>query len=160
VKWITITKLAVSFAATFSVAAAGSIFTTDEAISVWYAGLNKPFFNPPGWLFGPVWTVLYALMATAAFLVWQKGFDNPAVRVGLGLFAIQLVLNAAWTPIFFGLKMPLLAFVEILMLLFAILLTTAAFTKVSIVASLLLVPYVLWTSFAAVLNATIWLMNR
>jgi len=156
----TIIKLVVSLGLTFLAPMVGSLFTTRQAVSSWYANLNKPFFTPPGWVFGPVWTLLYALMAVAAFLVWQKGLNSPAVRIALTLFVIQLILNALWTPLFFGLRMPLVALIEILMLWAAILVTTVAFAKVSVTASLLLVPYLLWTSFATVLNAAIWLMNR
>lgn len=143
----------------FAAALLGSLFTRN-AVPNWYASLNKPVFTPPGWLFGPVWTALYVLMAVSAALVWNKGLDKPAVRVALALFVGQLILNALWTPLFFGLKMPLLAFVEIILLWIAIVLTIAAFAKVTITAALLLLPYILWTSFAAVLNFSIWLLNR
>jgi len=152
-------KFIVCLALTFSAALLGSLFTRN-AVSDWYANLNKPIFTPPDWLFGPVWTALYLLMALSALLVWHKGLENPAVRIALALFLVQLILNALWTPLFFGLKMPLVAFIEILLLLAAIGLTIMAFTRVSIPAALLLLPYILWTSFAAVLNFSIWLLNR
>ena len=152
-------KFIVCLALTFSAALLGSLFTR-TAVSDWYANLNKPIFTPPDWLFGPVWTALYLLMALSALFVWQKGLENPAVRIALALFLVQLILNALWTPLFFGLKIPLVAFIEILLLLAAIGLAITAFARVSIPAALLLLPYILWTSFAAVLNFFIWLLNR
>jgi tryptophan-rich sensory protein len=155
-----IIKLMASLGLTFCAAAAGSLFTTRGAITGWYANLNKPFFTPPNGLFGPVWTVLYILMAVSAWLVWQKGLDKSAVRIALALYLVQLVLNALWTPIFFGLQMPLPALVEILLLWFAILAATLVFARVSMMAALLLMPYILWTTFAVALNASIWVLNR
>jgi len=152
-------KLIVCLALTFSAAFIGSLFTR-EAIPDWYANLNKPSFTPPNWLFGPVWTILYLLMALSAFIVWQKGLANPAVRIALTIYLLQLILNALWSVIFFGLKMPWLSFIEILLLLTAIGLTILSFARVSITAALLLVPYILWVSFAAVLNFFIWILNR
>lgn len=153
-------KLMIAFGASFSAALIGSLFTSRDALDAWYANLNKPFFNPPGWVFGPVWTTLYVLMAVSAFLVWRKGLDTRAVRIALAFFVLQLVLNALWTPLFFGAKMPLAAFIEILFLWAAILLTILTFARVSRLAALLLIPYIAWVSFAAVLNASIWLLNR
>jgi len=152
-------KFIVCLALTFSAALLGSLFTRN-AVSDWYANLNKPIFTPPDWLFGPVWTALYLLMALSALLIWHKGLENSAVRIALALFLFQLILNALWMPLFFGLKMPLVAFIEILLLLAAIGLTIMSFARVSIPAALLLLPYILWTSFAAVLNFSIWLLNR
>jgi benzodiazapine receptor len=154
-----VVKLVVCLALTFSAALLGSLFTRN-AIADWYANLNKPSFTPPGWLFGPVWTALYVLMAVSAAIVWDKGLDKAAVRIALAVFLVQLILNGLWTPLFFGLKMPLLALVEILLLWVAIGLTILAFARVSLVAAVLLLPYILWTSFAAVLNLSIWLLNR
>jgi benzodiazapine receptor len=152
-------RLIVCLGVTFIVAAVGSIFTR-EAVSGWYANLNKPIFNPPSWLFGPVWTVLYLLMGVAVFLVWQKGYGNRQVRIAIWLYALQLVLNGLWSPIFFGLKMPFLAFCEILLLWVAIVLTIRAFARVSLASALLLAGYIAWVSFAAVLNFSIWMLNR
>ena len=121
----------------------------------WYAALEKPSWNPPGWIFGPVWTLLYLMMAVSAWLVWRKvGFQRPLV-----LYFIQLVLNAAWTPIFFGAHELGWALAEILVLWSAILLTTLSFFKVSKPAGWMLVPYLLWVTFAAFLNFTLWRMN-
>jgi translocator protein len=125
----------------------------------WYATLNKPSWNPPAWIFGPVWTLLYLSMAIAAWWVWRQGgwkLQSGALR----LYGVQLVLNAIWTPLFFGLHRPGWAFVEILLLLTAVVATTRAFWRTSRFAGALLVPYVLWVSFASVLNGTLWWLNR
>lgn len=124
----------------------------------WYAGLAKPPWNPPGWVFGPVWTTLYAMMAVAAWLVWRRG-GWPARRGALTLYLGQWALNALWTPMFFGLQRPDLAFAGILALDVAIGATIIAFRPVSRPAALLLLPYALWTAFATVLNFTIWQLN-
>jgi tryptophan-rich sensory protein len=125
----------------------------------WYATLNKPSWNPPAWIFGPVWTLLYLSMAIAVWWVWRQGGWKHQSRA-LGLYVVQLVLNAIWTPLFFGLHRPGWAFVEILLLLAAVVATTRAFWKTSSFAGALLVPYVLWVSFASVLNGTLWWLNR
>ena len=152
-------KFIICLAVTFSAPLIASLFT-GESISDWYAHLNKPFFTPPDWVFGPAWTVLYLLMAFSAALVWQKGFAKPLVKIALALYLLQLILNGLWMPLFFGLKMPLLAFFEILLLWSVILLTILSFARVSKPAVLPLLPYILWTSFAAVLNFSLWLLNR
>jgi len=133
-------------------------FFTDSA-SGWYQELNKPFFNPPGWVFAPVWTALYIMMGISAYLIWQKGLYEKKVKIALGFFIIQLFLNAIWTPLFFGLQSPLLAFVDIIFLWLAILITIVLFLKLSKAAASLLVPYILWVTFAAVLNFSIMIMN-
>ncbi len=125
----------------------------------WYRTLNKPWFNPPDWIFGPVWTLLYLAMGIAAALVWRKG-AGPALAVALGLFLLQLVLNALWTPLFFGMQQPGLALIDILALWLAIAATTLAFLPISRLAAALFFPYWLWVSFASMLNAAIWWMNR
>jgi tryptophan-rich sensory protein len=122
----------------------------------WYAELTKPTFNPPAWLFGPVWSVLYLLMAIAA---WRTDAAPRSSRGALTLFVIQLALNAAWTPIFFGLRRIDLAFVEIVATWFAILATVVAFARVRLVAGLMLLPYLAWVGFASVLNWSIWRAN-
>ena len=138
----------------FSAAAVGALTPP----GAWYAALHKPPWNPPGWLFGPVWTALYTLMAVAAWLVWRRG-GWAAQRRPLALYLGQLALNALWTPLFFGLHQPGLAFAEILLLLAAIAATALAFRRVSPAAALLLVPYLAWVSFAAFLNFTLWRLN-
>ena len=136
----------------------GSVFTV-SSIPIWYTGLAKPALNPPSWLFGLVWTTLYFLMGIAAFLVWRKGFERKEVKVAFGVFGIQLFLNAIWSIIFFGLQNPGAAFVEIVFLWLAILATIIAFSKISRMAVWLLVPYILWVSFASYLNFAIWILN-
>lgn len=138
--------------------AAGSIFTA-SAIPAWYATLNKPAFNPPNFIFAPVWTILYFLMGISAFLVFEKGFAKKEVRLALLVFAIQLILNILWSFVFFGLKSPGLAFLEIIILWVSILATTLAFYKISKPASFLLIPYLLWTTFAVFLNFAIFRLN-
>jgi benzodiazapine receptor len=138
----------------FGAAAFGGMFMPGE----WYAALRKPSWNPPGWVFGPVWTALYTMMAVAAWLVWRQG-GWARQRKPLLLFLAQLALNAAWTPLFFGLKHPGLALAEILLLWLAIAATLASFRPVSRPAARLLAPYLAWVSFAAVLNFTLWKLN-
>jgi tryptophan-rich sensory protein len=138
----------------FGAAAFGGLFMPGE----WYASLKKPSWNPPGWVFGPMWTTLYVMMAVAAWLVWRQGGWGKQ-RKPLVIFLAQLVLNAAWTPLFFGLKYPGLAFAEILLLWLAIAATVAVFRRVSCAAAWLLAPYLAWVSFAAALNFTLWRLN-
>ena len=140
--------------ASFGAAATGAIFRPGE----WYRGLDKPRWQPPDWLFAPVWTVLYAMIASSGWLVWrQKGVADAAVP--LTAYAVQLILNAAWTPIFFGLRRPGLAAIEIAMVWGSILATIWFFYPVSPAAAGLLVPYLVWVSFAAALNISIWRRN-
>lgn len=136
----------------------GSVFTT-PSIAGWYASLVKPALNPPAWVFGPVWTTLFALMGIAAFLVWRKGLDRKDVKIALVLFVGQLVLNALWSIIFFGLRGPGGALIEIVFLWLAILAMIIAFAKISKTAAWLLMPYILWVSFAGYLNYSIWMLN-
>lgn len=124
----------------------------------WYATLEKPSWNPPGWIFGPVWSLLYTLMAVAAWLVWRRG-GFAGQRQALGAFVAQLALNALWTPLFFGLNQPGAAFAEILLLWLAIAWTIERFWRVHRAAAYLLLPYLAWVGFAAVLNGTLWRMN-
>jgi benzodiazapine receptor len=133
---------------------------TRNSIATWYAQLSRPSFTPPDWTFGVVWPALYVIMGISAFLIWNKGLERSKVKVALGIFAVQLILNGLWTPIFFGLHLIGLALVEIVMLWGAILLTILAFWRVSKTAALLLVPYILWVSFAVLLNASLFLLNR
>jgi benzodiazapine receptor len=142
--------------------AAGALgaIATAPAISGWYRLLNKPAFNPPAWVFGPAWTVLYLLMGVALFLVWSKTPRTPTANLALIFFAVQLALNVAWSYIFFGLRAPFPALIEIIILWFAILVTVIYFFKVSKAAGALMVPYLLWVTFATVLNGAIWLLNK
>jgi translocator protein len=138
----------------FLAAATGAIWSPGD----WYAQLQKPAWNPPNWIFGPVWTTLYALMGVSAWLVWRpRGF--AAVRGALSLFLVQLALNALWTPVFFGLHLLGGGFLVIVLLWLAIIATIRAFARVNRVAAVLLVPYLLWVSFASVLNLTLWRLN-
>ena len=121
----------------------------------WYVALDKPAWNPPAWIFGPAWTLLYTLMAIAAWLVWKRG----GWRRPLPLYFVQLLLNAAWTPIFFGAHQLAWALVEIVALWIAILLTLLSFHRVSKTAGWLFAPYLAWVTFAAILNFTLWRMN-
>ena len=136
----------------------GSIFTV-SAIPNWYATLAKPTFNPPSWIFGPVWTTLYALMGIAAFLVWKKGLDRRDVRKALLVFGLQLVLNASWSIVFFNLESPAWALINVIALWLAIIWTMVLFYKISKPTIWLLLPYILWVSFAAYLNYSIWTLN-
>jgi tryptophan-rich sensory protein len=154
-----ILKLVVSIVACLGAGTIGSVFTR-SAIPTWYATLEKPAFTPPNWLFAPAWTLLYILMGTAAFLVWRKGLENRQVRTALIVFLVQLILNALWSVVFFGLESPLCGLIVISILWIAILVTIIKFFSISRVASVLMWPYLLWVTFAAVLNASIWLLNR
>lgn len=143
----------------FAAAGLGSLFTTPEvAAGGWYDSLDKPFFTPPAFLFGPVWTVLYLAMAVSGWLVWRRaGFYRA--KVAMTLFFAQLALNLLWSAIFFGLRAPGLGLVEIVVLWVAILATILVFRRISRPAALLLVPYLAWVTFATALNAGIWLLN-
>ena len=136
----------------------GSFFT-GSSIPNWYATLARPAFNPPNWIFAPVWTVLFLLMGVSLFLVWQKAVSGAPVKAAMIIFFIQLALNILWSVLFFGLHNPLLAFVEIIFLWLAILASIIYFYKISLSAAWLLLPYILWVSFAAVLNFFIWRLN-
>lgn len=141
----------------FGAALLGSMFTT-PSVPTWYAGLVKPSWTPPNWVFGPVWSALYLMMAVAVWLVWRRGgFATAAIP--LTLFLVQLALNAAWSILFFGFRMPGLAFAEIVLLWFAILVTLIMFWRSNPIAGFLLLPYILWTSFAGALNLALWQLN-
>ena len=135
-------------------------FATRDSLNAWYADLAKPFFVPPNWAFGVVWPILYAMMGISVFMIWRRGIAERQVRVALGLFALQLVLNGLWTPIFFGLRMMALALIEIVLLWIAILVTILAFWRISKRAAYLLLPYLAWVGFAIALNASLWHLNR
>ena len=135
-------------------------FATTGSVTTWYAELSRPSFTPPDWAFGVVWPILYVMMGISAFLIWNSGIARKQVKVALGLFAFQLLLNGLWTPIFFGLHMLSLALAEIILLWVAILMTILAFWRVSKTAAYLIIPYILWVSFAIALNAALWHLNR
>jgi translocator protein len=139
----------------YIVAGLGGLATAPN-IPTWYAELTKPSWTAPDWVFGPVWSILYLLMAVAAWLVWQRG----NALVPLALFAVQLVFNAAWSWLFFDLHTPGIAFVDIVFLWAAIIATTVAFWRRSLLAGLLFAPYLAWVSFAVVLNFAVWRLNE
>ena len=132
---------------------------TASSVGSWYATLNKPSFNPPNWIFGPVWTLLYILMGVAAGLVWDKGWDDRKVRLGLGVFIVQLLLNALWSVFFFGMQNPALALADIIILLGTLVMLTLYFQRLRKWAGLLMLPYVMWVSFATALNLAIVILN-
>jgi benzodiazapine receptor len=152
-----ILALVAFLALTLAVAGVGGWFTS-MGQPAWYDTLMKPSWNPPSWVFGPVWTTLYVLMAVAAWLVWKEaGFEGAGAA--LTLFLVQLALNLAWSGIFFALRSPGWALVEIVALWIAILATVVLFFRYSTLAGWLMVPYLLWVSFASVLNAAIVRLN-
>ena len=153
-----ITKLVISVLICLLAGFMGSFFTA-PSIPTWYATLKKPSFNPPDWLFAPVWTTLFFLMGISLYLVWSKGLDKEGVKRAVFIFVIQLVLNIAWSFLFFGLKSPFFAFLEIILLWLAILITIIRFYPISKTAAFLLLPYIIWVSFASILNFFIVRLN-
>ncbi len=176
-----IVKLVISILICEGAGIIGSFFTA-PAIKTWYASLEKPVLNPPNWLFAPVWTILFLLMGISLYLVWAKNWkietpENKSAKKAwnpiseklwsgtwkeenaVAIFVLQLILNILWSVIFFGLKMPSIAFVEILMLWVAILYTIVNFYRISKIAAYLLIPYILWVTFAAILNFSIVTLN-
>jgi len=125
----------------------------------WFDHIAKPAWNPPAWVFGPVWTALYVLMAVAAWRVWRRP-ASQAIDDALFFYGMQLALNAIWTPMFFGLQNPLLALLDIVLLLIVACVTTVMFWRIDRVAGMLFLPYTAWLAFATALNGTIWSMNR
>lgn len=138
-----------------------SSLVTRDSVDTWYTTIEKPLFNPPNWIFGPVWSTLYVLMGIAAGLVWGAIEQRrPEVQNALTFFWIQLALNALWSYLFFGLHNPLLALIEIVVLWLMIYETLIKFMRINKIAGYLFVPYLLWVTFATVLNASIWWLNR
>ena len=136
----------------------GSFFTR-PSVPAWYATLDKPVFTPPNWLFSPVWITLFFLMGISLYLIWRRGLAERRVRLALGFFGLQLLSNILWSVLFFGLKSPLAGLIDIVVLWVAIALTIFYFFKVSKSAAVLLLPYIVWVSFASVLNFFIWRLN-
>ena len=134
-------------------------YATQSSVNDWYISLNKPSFNPPNWIFAPVWTILYIMMGVAAGIVWAKGFHHIWVKTALYHFGFQLLFNALWSIVFFGFQNPFWALIVILILLVSILFTIKWFKVVSNTAAYLLIPYFLWVCFATLLNYKIWEMN-
>jgi tryptophan-rich sensory protein len=134
---------------------------TQSSVTTWFPTLIKPSFNPPSWVFAPVWSLLYTMMGVAAGLVWNRiDYEKEAVKKALLFFVIQLALNALWSILFFGIRNPFLAFIEIILLWLMIYETYVQFGKIDKIAGYLFIPYILWVSFAAVLNGGIWWLNR
>ncbi len=136
----------------------GSLFTMSQ-IKSWYADIKKPSFNPPDWIFGPVWSFLFLLMGVSLYLVWSGGISGISIKTEIIIFVIQLALNILWSILFFGIHSPKLAFVDIVFLWAMILLTVFEFYSINNTAGLLLIPYFLWVSFALILNFEIWKLN-
>jgi tryptophan-rich sensory protein len=153
------TKIIILIAVCLGIGYASSI-VTQTGIETWYPTIEKPSFNPPNWLFGPVWTVLYICIAVAGGIIWDKIDTHPLAKKALLFFAIQLLLNSLWSFLFFGLKNPLIALIEIILLLLIIYETYLLFSKINKVAGYLFIPYLLWVSFAMFLNGSIWWLNR
>jgi len=153
-----IVKLLIAIVGCQMAGVVGSLFTS-PSIPTWYATIRKPNFTPPNWAFAPVWTTMFILMGISAYLIWNQGLENKIVKTALLVFGIQLVLNMLWSFLFFGLHSPLYAFFEIIVLWLAILFTMANFFKISRTAGWLLIPYIIWVSFAAILNFYIARLN-
>ena len=138
-----------------------SSLVTKESIISWYPTINKPVFNPPNWIFAPVWTILYVMIGVAGGMIWNKlETDQENVKKAFMFFIIQLGLNALWSYLFFGLHNPFLALIEIILLWLMIFETYNQFKKIDKIAAYLLLPYLAWVSFATILNASIWWLNR
>jgi len=153
-----VVKLVIAILLPLAVGAASGFFTVTGTGS-WYQTIQKPSWNPPGWVFGPVWTTLYIMMGIALYLVWKAEIDPGVKKMAFTLFAVQLLLNFSWSFIFFGQQQPGWALVEIIVMWLFILATIFAFAAVSKTAAWLLVPYISWVSFATILNYTIWKLN-
>ncbi|EJL66025.1 TspO/MBR family protein [Flavobacterium sp. CF136] len=155
-----ITRIAIAVIVCLTVGYSSST-VTKSGVETWYPTIIKPVFNPPNWVFMPVWTLLFVLMGIAAGLIWDKIKEqNAEVKKALGFFLIQLALNAIWSYLFFGLKNPMLALIEIALLWLMIYETYLKFIKINKTAGYLLIPYMAWVGFAAILNASIWWLNR
>lgn len=159
-KAIQVFKFIIALAVCFGASGLSALFMANDPVTNWYAQLQKPGFTPPNWVFGPAWTTLYLMMAISAFLIWNEGLEHPKVKLALAVFLIQLALNALWTPLFFGFHLILPALIDIILLWFAILATLLVFKTISFSAGILLIPYLLWVGYAAILNGSIWYLNR
>lgn len=150
-------KIIISLALPLAIGFIGSLFTS-SSVNSWYLSINKPSFNPPNWIFAPVWTILFILIGISFYLVWQRNFGNNK-KLLIGVFILNLLLNLIWSLLFFGLKNPFLAFIEIIILWLIILVNIIVFSKVSKLAGFLLIPYLLWVGFASALNYSIFILN-
>lgn len=153
-----LSKLIISVIGCEFVGILGAPFTI-SAIPTWYATLNKPSFSPPNWIFGPAWTLLYALMGIAFYLIWKQGFRKAKMKQARNYFLAQLGLNFIWSPVFFGLRAPFLGLIVIVAMWMMIVLTMKKIYPLSRLAFYLLVPYLLWVSFATALNGAIVILN-
>ncbi len=158
IKFGEIPKLAVSVLICLIAGFLGSLATT-PSIPTWYASLTKPAWTPPNWLFGPIWTILYILLGVAAFIVWREGFQRKEVKIALGIFSLQLILNILWSVVFFAFRSILGAFIIILIFWIMILITIITFYRVSKPAAIILIPYITWVTIAAALNYTVYILN-
>lgn len=158
IKLMRFIKLILFIALCEGIGVLGSVFTISQ-IPTWYITLNKPFFSPPNFVFGPVWTMLYALMGIAVFLIYEAKIKKKEKSFLLKLFGLQLLLNFLWSFIFFGMHNPIIGFVEIILLWISILILIIKFYKYSKLASVLLIPYLFWVSFATLLNLFIAILN-
>jgi len=158
IKKFQIQKLLISLVWPFIAGGIGALFTT-PSINNWYMSLSKPPFNPPNWIFQPVWTVIYILLGLSFFIIWTHKGESKFKKKAIRLFITQLILNSLWSIIFFGLKSPILAGLEIIYLWIVIFLTIKYFYKISKTAAYLLIPYIAWVTFAAFLNFSIVLLN-
>lgn len=158
VKKIDFVKLFVSIAVVLLIGFASSFFTAGS-IDSWYKNIEKPAFNPPNWIFGPVWTILYIMIGLSFYLVWTSDAKSNLKNKAYIIFAVQLALNFIWTLLFFGNQMIFGAFAEIIFLWVAILLNILAFYRISKLSGILMIPYLLWVSFAALLNYSIGILN-
>lgn len=157
-KKLNIFRLVVSIIIPQLIGFLGSLFTS-SSVNSWYETLNKPTFSPPNEVFGPVWIILYLLMGISLYLIWNNGLENKDVHKAIIVFAIQLILNLLWSIAFFGLQSPVLGLIIIILLWLAIILTIRKFCPISSVAAWLLIPYLLWVTFAAILNYFLVVMN-
>jgi Tryptophan-rich sensory protein (mitochondrial benzodiazepine receptor homolog) len=151
-------KLIISIALCQLAGIVGGLFTY-SSIPTWYASLAKPAFVPPGWLFSVVWPLLYLLMGIALYLIWIKGLQSSGITIAVKVFAVQLFLNILWSALFFGLRSPFMGFIEILVLWIVIVVNIVLFYRISRPAGMLLIPYILWVSFAVHLNYSIMILN-
>jgi len=154
----TVIKILIAVLVCLGIGFIGSI-ATQASVDTWFVALDKPSFNPPSWLFAPVWTLLYVLMGVAAGMVWSRGFHHLWVKTALYHFGFQLILNAGWSIAFFGYQSPLAGLIIIIALIVLVLFTFKWFKIVSKTAAYLLIPYILWIGFAAALNFEIWRLN-
>ena len=153
-----LSKLIISIVLCEAAGLASTPFTV-SVVKTWYQTLDRPFFSPPNWIFGPVWTILYLMMGISFYLIWSKGVKDKKAKEAIYIFLLQLFLNFLWSILFFGLKSPPAALIEIIILWFAILVTIIKFKPISKPAAYLLIPYLLWVSFAAILNFSIVILN-